>query len=126
MPFVHISLQSGKSETYRQAVFDCIYQAMHETFDVPEDDQFMALTEHDSANFRYGSTYLNINRSEDVMFIQITANNTRTQEQKKALFARIVALLNEEQNVRPEDVLISLVEVEKENCSLGLGIAQYA
>ncbi len=126
MPLVHISLRAGKPEAYRQAIFDSIYNAMHETFNVPEDDQFMAITEHDDANFRYGKTYLNIQRSKDLILIQITANNTRTLDQKKALYKRITELLGQNAQVRPEDVFINLVEVEKENWSLGIGVAQYA
>ncbi|MCF7766997.1 tautomerase family protein [Achromobacter pulmonis] len=126
MPFAHISLRSGKTEACRQAIFDGVYRALRETFDVPEDDQFMVMTEHEAANFRYGATYLDIARSDDLVFIQITANNTRTLEQKKALFRRIAQLLSENPGLRPEDVFVNLVEVLKENWSLGGGLAQYA
>ncbi|AJP56373.1 4-oxalocrotonate tautomerase [Pandoraea vervacti] len=126
MPLVHIALRAGKPESYRQAIFDGVYDAMRETFNVPEDDQFMAMTEHDAANFRYGASYLDVSRSDDLVFIQITANNTRTVDQKKALFRRIAQLLSERPGLRKEDVFVSLVEVEKENWSLGNGIAQYA
>lgn len=126
MPLVHISLRTGKSEAYRQAIFDGLYRAMHETFNVPEDDQFMTITEHDAANFRYSSSYLGVSRGDDLVYIQITANNTRTVEQKKALFARIVELLGEDPGIRPEDVFVNIVEVAKENWSLGNGVAQYA
>lgn len=77
MPLVHIALRAGKPEAYRQALFDGVYRALRETFNVPEDDQFMTITEHEAANFRYGATYMNIARSDDLVFIQITANNTR-------------------------------------------------
>lgn len=117
MPFAHISLRSGKPEAYRQAIFDSVYRALRETFNVPEDDQFMVMTEHEAANFRYGATYLDIARSDDLVFIQITANNTRTLEQKKALFRRIAELLGENPGLRPEDVFVNLVEVLKENWS---------
>lgn len=126
MPLVHVSLRTGKPQAYRQAIFDNLYRAMHETFNVPEDDQFMTITEHDAANYRYGASYLGIARSDDLVFIQITANNTRTVEQKKVLFQRIAALLSESPGIRPEDVFVSLVEVAKENWSLGNGLAQYA
>ncbi|AJC14928.1 tautomerase family protein [Pandoraea sputorum] len=126
MPLAHISMRTGKTEAYRQAIFDSVYRAMRETFTVPEDDQFMALTEHDAANFRYGATYLDVARSDDLVLIQITANNTRTKEQKKALFRRIAELLSDSPGIRPEDVFVNLVEVEKENWSLGLGLSQYA
>ena len=126
MPLTHIALRSGKTDAYRQAICDSIHRAMHDTFNVPEDNNFVFITEHDGSNFRYDASYLGIARSGDLIFIQITANNTRSVEQKKALFRRIAELLGQAPGVRPEDVFVSLVEVEKENWSLGNGIAQYA
>jgi phenylpyruvate tautomerase PptA (4-oxalocrotonate tautomerase family) len=126
MPLTHISLRAGKPEAYRQAIFDGVYRALRETFNVPADNGFMAITEHESANFRYGAHYMGIERSDDLVFIQITANNTRGVEQKKALFRRIAEQLADSPGLRPQDVFVSLVEVEKENWSLGNGLAQYA
>ena len=126
MPLINIAMRAGKPAAYRQAIFDTLYRALRETFNVPEDDQFMTITEHDAANFRYSTTYLGVARSDDVVFIQITANNTRGLEQKKALFARTAQLLGESPGLRPEDVFINIVEVAKENWSFGHGLAQYA
>ncbi|MCU9837207.1 tautomerase family protein [Ruegeria sp. WL0004] len=125
MPYVQISMRAGTSDRYKQAIFDSIYRAMTENFDVPEDDQFMTITEHEAATFRYGARYLGIARTDALVFIRITANNTRSLAQKQALFAQIAALLADDPGLRPEDVFISLVEVGKENWSLGNGIAQY-
>lgn|GEM_PF-1126800 len=61
-----------------------------------------------------------------VPIFDTVVSNTRTIEQKKALFRRIAQLLGESPGVRPEDVFVSLVEVAKENWSLGHGLAQYA
>jgi phenylpyruvate tautomerase PptA (4-oxalocrotonate tautomerase family) len=126
MPLVHVSLRAGKSPDYRQAVFDGIYRALRETFNVPEDDQFMTLTEHAAADFRYGTRFLDVARSDELVFIQITASNTRTIDQKKALFKRIANLLQESPGLRPEDVFVNLIEVQKENWSMGHGLAQFA
>ncbi len=125
MPLVQISMRSGQSEAYRQALFDSLYRAMRESYDVPEDDQFMTIREHEAANFRYSPTYLGIARSDDALFIQLTVSNTRTLEQKKALFRQIAQRLGESPGVRPEDVFINLVEVDKANWSFGHGLAQY-
>jgi phenylpyruvate tautomerase PptA (4-oxalocrotonate tautomerase family) len=119
-------MRTGKSASYRQAIFDALHRAMCEAFDVPEDNQFIAITEHDAENFRYGKTYFGISRSDDLVFIQITAANTRTLDQKKALFRRIAEVLGENPGLRPEDVFVNLVEVPRENWSLGQGLAQYA
>lgn len=126
MPLAHIALRAGQPDSHKQAIFDALYRALRETFDVPEDDQFMILTEHDAASFRYGRSYLGIARSDELVFIQVTANNTRSAAQKQALFRRLVELLGEAPGLRPEDVFVNLVEVARENWSLGHGVAQYA
>src|SRR3954447_24124233 len=66
-----------------------------------------------------------VNRSEDLIVIEITLNQGRTLEIKKALYADIVARLGRALDVRPDDVLISLIEVTKENWSFGNGLATY-
>src|SRR5580704_6620120 len=114
MPLIHVSLRAGKPEAYRQAIFDGLYRAMREALSVPEDDQFMTITEHDAANFRYGNAY-GVARSADVVYIQITVLNSRTTEQKKALFRRIAELLGENPGIRPEDVFVNIFDTPKEN-----------
>ena len=126
MPLIRISLRQGKSSAYRKALADGIYLALRETFNVPEDDLFVTISEHDDDNFFYGANYLGIERSGDLVIIQITVSNTRTVDQKKALFKRIAEKLGVEPGLRPEDIFINLIEVEKENWSFGHGIAQYA
>ena len=126
MPLVHVSMRTGRPAATRDAICDSIHRALHETFDVPEDNEFIAITEHEAANYRYSESYLGIGRSDDAIMIQITANDTRTLAQKKALFQRTADLLVERAGLRPQDVFISLVEVRKENWSLGNGLAQYA
>lgn len=125
MPLTHIAMRAGKPRAYRQAIFDGLYQAMRETFDVPEDDQFMTITEHEADNFRYGTHYFDVARSDDLVLIQLTVSNTRSEAQKRALFRRIAERLAENPGIRSEDVFVSLVEVAKVNWSLGQGLAQY-
>ena len=59
---------------YRKAVLDGVYAAMRETFNVPEDDRFMTVTLHDADEFLYGRTYLGIERSDDLVLIQLTVS----------------------------------------------------
>ena len=126
MPLVRIDLKRGKSAAHKKAICDGIYRAMLETFSVPKEDRFMVVTEHGDDDFIYSDNYLDIARSNDLVIIQITANDTRTVDQKKAFFAKIAALLSENPGLRKEDIFINLVEVKKENWSFGNGIAQYA
>jgi phenylpyruvate tautomerase PptA (4-oxalocrotonate tautomerase family) len=126
MPMTRIGLRAGKPPEYRKALTDSIQRALVDTFNVPKDDIFMLITEHDPSNFVYDNQYLDVQRSDDLVMIQITLNNTRTLEQKKALYKRMADELAESPGLRREDVLINLVEVLKENWSFGNGIAQYA
>jgi 4-oxalocrotonate tautomerase len=126
MPLSRVSLRRGKPVDYRKAILDGLYQAMRETFDVPEGDRFMTISEHDEPDFSYGADYFGIARSDDLVIIQLTVSNTRTVAQKRALYRRIVEQLTTSPGLRPEDILINLVEVQPENWSFGHGIAHYA
>ena len=44
------------------------------------------------------------------MYIQITVFDTRTAEQKKALFRRTAELLGENPGIRPENVFVNVLE----------------
>lgn len=126
MPFTRIAVRAGKPAEYRKALTKGIHKALMEVFSAPQDDIFMVVTEHDADNFYYGRDYLGIERSDDLVLIQITVSNTRTVELKKALYQRIADNLAESPGVRREDVFVNLVDVMKENWSFGNGIAQYA
>jgi phenylpyruvate tautomerase PptA (4-oxalocrotonate tautomerase family) len=93
---------------------------------VPAKDNFQIITEHDKNGLVYDPDYLDIGRSDGVIFIQITLNEGRTLEAKKHFYKTLAERLNRELDVRMEDVLINLVEVKKENWSFGNGVAQYA
>lgn len=126
MPLVRIDLRQGKSAAYRAALGDAVHQAMVETINVPAPDRFQVIVEHPAGGMIHDPSYLGIFRSDDVVFVQITLNTGRTVEMKKALYARLADLLERSPGVRREDVLVSLVEVPKENWSFGNGVAQYA
>ena len=126
MPLVRVSIRRGKPVAYRKAILDGIYRAMRSTFDVPEEDRFMVINEHDEADFSYSKTYLGIDRTDDLVLVQLTVSNTRTLAQKQALFGRIAEQLTRDPGLRPEDIFINLVEVAPENWSFGHGVAQYA
>ena len=99
---------------------------MIETINVPAQDRFQVITELGKNDLIYDPGYLDIRRTDNVIFIQITLNEGRTVEHKRAFYQSVAELLNKELGVRKEDVLINLVEVKKENWSFGSGIAQYA
>jgi phenylpyruvate tautomerase PptA (4-oxalocrotonate tautomerase family) len=126
MPFVRIDLMRGKSIEYRKTIGEIVYHAMRDVIDVPKGDKFQIISEHPLEAFNVSEGYLGNDYSKDVVLIQITLNAGRSVEQKKAFYKRIVDDMHTQLNARPQDVVINLVEVAKENWSFGGGIAQYA
>jgi 4-oxalocrotonate tautomerase len=123
MPLVRISLLKGKPASYRRKVGDAIHRALVETIDVPAKDRFQIITQHDAEDFVYDREYLGIERSRDLVIVQITLSAGRSLGLKRALYRTIADRLAGAVQLRREDVWINLVEVAKENWSFGNGVA---
>ncbi len=127
MPLVHIHVPQGKSAEYRRAISDVIYSTTITVLNVPEYNRFHVIAEHASTDLVMDPSYYGIHRSENALIIQITLNEGRaTLEMKKVYYKALADGLHERLGLRREDVFINLVEVKKENWSLGNGEAQYA
>ena len=77
MPLVRISLREGTSPEYRRAIADGVHRALLEALAVPVDDRFQVITEHDAEGLIYDPQYLGIQRSDRVVFVQITLSAGR-------------------------------------------------
>ena len=126
MPIARISVPQALTAEQVATISDCIHESMTSTFNVPIDDRFHIISRHSPAELVCTPNYLGIGHTDRVIFIQITCNEGRTLEMKKALFAQIARLIPDRTNVKAPDIIVSLVEVKKENWSVGNGIAQYA
>jgi 4-oxalocrotonate tautomerase len=126
MPLARIDVPAGKAADYHSVVGDVVYDAMISALNVPTDDRFQIITEHPKGGLVIDPNYLGIPRTQDALIIQVTLNEGRTVEMKRAFYKAIADGLHERLGLRREDVIISLVEVKKENWSFGNGEAQYA
>jgi 4-oxalocrotonate tautomerase len=125
MPFVRISLRQGTSPDYRQALADGVHRALIESIAIPSGDRFQVISEHAPGDLIYDPAYLGVSRSDRVVFVQITMSAGRKPQQKRALYKRMAEILAQSPGLRPEDLLINLVEVAWENWSFGNGQAHY-
>lgn len=124
MPLLRIDLpQSIDAETARR-IGEAINNAMIEVINVPNGDKFQVITRHPPEGRNVTSEYLGISYSNNLVLIQITLNQGRTVELKKAFYKRVADGIAE-LGLRKEDVFINLVEVPKENWSFGNGEMQY-
>jgi 4-oxalocrotonate tautomerase len=126
MPFVTVYLRRGKSPEFVRSIGDAIHEALVTEANVPKDDRFHVFVELADHLLVADPSYGGVNRSADLVIIQITLNVGRTLEIKKKLYAAIASRLQSAVDLRSDDVLISLVEVTKEDWSFGGGRATYA
>jgi len=126
MPLVRVDLVEGKSEEYREKVGEIVYQTLVDILSVPKHDRFQVITEHSKSGLSFDRDYLDIHRSDDCIFLQITLNSGRSIELKQRFYKALADALHRGVKLRREDVFINLVEVPKENWSFGNGEAQYA
>ncbi|MEA3193115.1 MAG: hypothetical protein QOD26_1448 [Betaproteobacteria bacterium] len=125
MPLVRISLVKGQPAALRRSIGEAVHRSLVEAIDVPPQDRFQILTEHEPGDLVYDSEYLGIARTDNIVILQITLSAGRNLEKKRKLYRRIAHHLAA-LGVRREDVWINLVEVAKENWSFGNGVASYA
>jgi phenylpyruvate tautomerase PptA (4-oxalocrotonate tautomerase family) len=121
MPFARIDLAQGKTSEYRATVADVVYEGIVGILKAPDGDRFMIIGEHKPENFVFDPNFLNIKRSPDLIYIQVTSTVGNTKEQKLAFFRQVADELNRRLGVRREDVFISLVFVDREDWSFGNG-----
>ena len=126
MPLVKVFLRKGKTPEYVRTLTDCIHDALVSQANVPADDRFQIVQELDDVALIAHATYGGVSRSNDFVIIEITLNAGRTVEVKKNLYGDIAVRLQREIDLKPDDVMVSLIEVTKENWSFGGGRATYA
>ena len=125
MPLIRISMRRGRPASHPAAIVDGVYRALRSTFEVPENDLFAVVHQHDADEFVFDANFFGFERSAGLVIIQLTVANTRGVTQKKALYVAIAENLQREPGLKPDDIFINLVEVKREDWSFGGGIAQY-
>lgn len=125
MPFTRITLLRGKSPEYLKALSDNFHRAMVEAFDVPAADRFQAIHQLEPHELVFDRTYFAPTpRSDNYVFFDVTIGKPRSTEVKKAFYRRVVELLGDAPNVRPEDIMITITTATREDWSFADGGAQ--
>jgi phenylpyruvate tautomerase PptA (4-oxalocrotonate tautomerase family) len=123
MPFARISLLKGKSPTFLTALSDNLHRALVEAFEVPADDRFQVIHQHEPGELVFDRHYLCGPRSDNFMLISITAGRPRDTCVKQAFYRRLVALLADAPGLRPEDVMVIINTTGLDDWSFGDGVA---
>ncbi|NNU48957.1 tautomerase family protein [Rhizobium sp. WYCCWR 11279] len=121
MPFARIDLIKGKTPEYRAAVADIVYRGIVDVLKAPDGDRFIVVGEHTADNLIYDPKFLGFDRSSDFLLIQVTSTVGNDKVSKLAFFRFIADELKEKLSVRPDDIMINMVYVDRSDWSFGNG-----
>ena len=121
MPFARIDLLKGKTAEYRATVADIVYTGIVDVLKAPDGDRFIVINEQTPDNLIYDKTFLGWNRSPDFLLIQVTSTVGNNKETKLAFFRYIADELKSKLSIRPDDIMINMVFVDRSDWSFGNG-----
>ena len=125
MPLVRIDLVRGRTPEQVRALADTVQEVMLDVFAAPPGDRYQVVHQHDPHEIILDDTGLGLDRSADgVVVVQVTEQG-RGREQKEALYAALAQRLGERDQVRGEDLVVTVSENTPEDWSFGLGRAQF-
>jgi hypothetical protein len=108
MPLIQVDLDRGLFEASHAAIGDAIHEAQIEALGIPADDRFQIFRPHGADELKFDPGYNGVDR-RSLLLIRVTAVHMYPVAVKRRFFEAVVAGLAK-LGVRPEDVLISLVE----------------
>ena len=100
---------------------DIVYHGIVDVLKAPDGDRFIVIGEHSPENLIYDKTFLGFNRSPDFLLIQVTSTVGNNKESKLAFFRYIADELKSKLSVRPDDIMINMVYVDRSDWSFGNG-----
>lgn len=126
MPFVRVSYNEEKyNKKDLSLISKNLLNSLIEEFNVPKKDYFQVFDPHKKEEIYYDENYLiSKDRTDGILYIQITCGAGRTNEQKRKLYMNIADKLFANCKVPKENVFIMLIETQLEDWSFGEGIAQ--
>jgi phenylpyruvate tautomerase PptA (4-oxalocrotonate tautomerase family) len=122
MPFVRISLRRGKSNDFLDALSAGVHKAMTDAFEVPQDDLFHAIHQHEEHELIFDRRYMGGPRSEGWVLLHITAGRPRSTETKRRFYRRLTECLAVSPGIEPGDVMVIINATQPEDWSFGNGL----
>jgi phenylpyruvate tautomerase PptA (4-oxalocrotonate tautomerase family) len=121
MPFARVDLMQGKAPEYRAALADIVYRGIVDVLKAPDGDRFIVISEHTPDNLIYDPNFLGWKRSADFLLIQVTSTVGNDKDSKLAFFRYVADELKAKLSVRPDDIMINMVYVDRSDWSFGNG-----
>ena len=121
MPFVTLTVRKPKPTAFKSKILDAVHQALVAS-GVPVADKFQRVIELDAEDFRFDTSYPDVQGARDDHFalIEILWSVGRSVKVKKKVLADIMTTLASN-GVNPENVMVVFKETTWENWSFAGG-----
>jgi phenylpyruvate tautomerase PptA (4-oxalocrotonate tautomerase family) len=121
MPLITITVRKPKTSAFKSGVLDAVHAALVAT-GVPQTDQFQRVLELEADDFRFDSSYPDLQspRDNDFVLIEILWSVGRSVKVKKKLLTDIIGSLGQ-LGLNPENIMVCFKETSWENWSFGGG-----
>ena len=124
MPLMKIDMVRGRSKEEIKKILDVSYEVMLETLEVPENDRYQIVTQHDKDEMIILDTGLGFTRTRDVLVFSLVSR-PRTVEQKERFYSELAARLREKIGLNSSDVLVNFSINQDEDWSFAHGEAHF-
>ena len=121
MPFTRVAVKQGMSSEKKKAIAQGVHRAMVNSIGIPQDDYFQLISEYNQSDFFFDHNFFDINRSDDLVVVQISMRRGRSDAMKQDLYAGIASNLGNDAGIRPQDIFIYLSENDFSDWSVGNG-----
>ncbi|MCI1904131.1 MAG: tautomerase family protein [Enterococcaceae bacterium] len=124
MPLINVDLYESFPEEKLTCLLNTIHQTVVESFLVPERDRYQVVRKHPKNEMMIQDTGLGLVRSEEVIVLTIFSRK-RSTERKQHFYQLLAANLKQALQIRPEDLMVSIIENGDADWSFGMGEAQF-
>ena len=115
MALVRINYSAKKLPTFGREIGLIVNRVMHEVLTVPYAENYVVASAHERDQIIHTNPDLQESTIEDIVFIQITLNQGRSDELKKRFFQIIKGEITQTMGLPTSQIYINLVEVDKAN-----------
>jgi phenylpyruvate tautomerase PptA (4-oxalocrotonate tautomerase family) len=121
MPLITLTVRKPKSSEFKSNVLDAVHAALISS-GVPPTDRFQRVVELEADDFRFDTSYpdLQAKRDNDFVLIEILWSVGRSVKVKKKLLEELMSALAKS-GLNPENVMVVFKETSWENWSFGGG-----
>ncbi len=125
MPVFNAHVPRGRfTIDQKRALADALNTSLVQALNLPEEDRFISITEHNDGELYLHPTYMGMQRTESAILVSVMLGPHHPLENKRRLAAAVNRLVVEALGLSPDDIFLAIIPVPRENFSFGRGELQ--